>query len=939
MKKIRLLLCTMLICALSFIIMTSCEARLNSPGEILLDTTTLTISWDKVPGASGYSVKIGDEEKVTKATSYSLVDLQPGTYAIEVKAISDGVTARDSVTVTYEFERKYETGLTYRLINNNTEYQLISLGSASGDVVMESYYREKPVTSIAPSALANNSKLTSFTINEFVTTIPERAFYNCAALTTVVIPNNVTKIEKNAFQSCKVLEEVIIPDSVTEIGDYAFSYCRLLKNAQIGASVTKIGNFAFSDCDTLEAIYIPDSVKTIGDYAFSAATAVTSLYIGKNVETIGEFAFYSLVNVKNVTLPDSLKTIGTSAFEKCSLVGAIVIPNNVTVINDRAFADCTALASVEVGNNLERIGADVFLATSYVENYPQDIVFVGDWILTCKNTEFANEKEISDYFFEKTPIGIADYAFYQCSFATAKIYTVKYVGRYAFSQCKNLMGVNLGEPCTTINEGAFADCNNLRSVIISNSSVSFIDAFAFVNCKRLTSIDLPETIEMIGARAFYETGILADGGVIYADDWVVGCTNTEISDITIREGKVGIAMYSFVSCRMIGSVKLPNSLKVIGKGAFAGCSFITIEEMPSSLERIEDYAFYGCNGGNFGKDYHLTLPDSLTHIGRSAFYGAQVMGLEIPSSCKYIGDYAFWGTMFLGSNVNFNVVTPDGIVTTPRRFYLTLNEGIEYIGSRAFFDSGIVDLVIPDSVTEMGIRAFYGCDKMKTLTIGSGLTEIPDFAFYGCTSLEEVHLSNGTRTIGKQAFQNCTALTTLDLGDTVNTIGNAAFLGCTSLVNLELPGSLATIGNHAFRGMLSDGSIALPASVIEVGDHAFYGNALLTIYAEGDTACSKYWEFWNSSWRPVIYGCTLSADKSYVVSVVKQENNITNAPATGGISAPERSGYTFLGWATSEGGSVVYAAADIASAANGTTLYAVWQEQLEQPEQQEQLEQ
>ena len=933
MKKIRLLLCAMLICALSFIIMTSCEARLNSPGEIILDATTLTISWDKVPGAIGYSVKIGDVEKTTKAHSYSLVDLQPGTYTIEVRAIGDGVSARDSVAATLKFERQYETGLTYRLINNNTEYQLVSLGGASGDVVMESYYRGKPVTSIAPSALANNSKLTSFTINEFVTTIPEKAFYNCSALTTVVIPNNVTKIEKNAFQSCKTLVEVIIPDSVTEIGDYAFSYCRALEKAQISASATRIGNYAFSDCDTLKEIHIPDSVKVIGDYAFSAAAVATSVYIGKNVETIGEYAFYSLESVESITLPDSLKTIGASAFEKCSLISKIVIPENVTVIGDRAFTDCTALANIEIGNNLERIGADAFLSTAYVENYPQDIVFVEDWILTCKTPDFAKEKEISDFFFKKAPIGIADYAFYQCSFATARIYTVKYVGRYAFAQCKNLMGVNFGEPCTTINEGAFADCENLRTVVISNSNVSFIDAFAFVNCKRLSSIDLPETIEMIGSRAFYGTSLpYATGGVIYADNWVVGCKDTEISNITIREGTVGIAMYSFVNCRMIGSVKFPNSLKVIGKGAFAACSSISIAEMPSSLERIEDYAFYGCNAGSFGgEDYHLVLPDSLNYIGRSAFYGAAVMGLEIPSSCKYIGDYAFWGTIYLGSEFDFNRVYPDGTIEkTHMRFYLTLSEGIEYIGSRAFFNSGIVDLVIPDSVTEMGIRAFYGCNKMKTLTIGSGLTEIPDFAFYGCTNLEEVHLSNGTRTIGKQAFQNCSALTTLDLGDTLNTIGNAAFLGCESLSNLELPGSLATIGNHAFRGMTADGSIALPASVIEVGSHAFYGNTSLTIYAEGDITCSEYWVFWNSSWRPVIYGCTLSPDKSYVVSIVKQENNVTNAPATGGISAPERSGYTFIGWATSEGGNAVYTAADIASVANGTTLYAVWQEQLAQ---------
>ena len=108
MKKIRLLLCAMLLCTLSLAMMTACEARLDSPGEIILDVTTLTISWDKVPEAVGYSVKIGDTEKVTKANSYSLVDLAPGVYTIQVRALGDGVTVRDSVTVTRKVERKYE---------------------------------------------------------------------------------------------------------------------------------------------------------------------------------------------------------------------------------------------------------------------------------------------------------------------------------------------------------------------------------------------------------------------------------------------------------------------------------------------------------------------------------------------------------------------------------------------------------------------------------------------------------------------------------------------------------------------------------------------------------------------------------------------------------------------------------------------------------------
>ena len=309
------------------------------------------------------------------------------------------------------------------------------------------------------------------------------------------------------------------------------------------------------------------------------------------------------------------------------------------------------------------------------------------------------------------------------------------------------------------------------------------------------------------------------------------------------------------------------------------------------------------------------------------------MGLESPASCKYIGDYAFWGAIYLGAEVNFNTIVPgeDGtneIIKTTKRFYLTLNEGIEYIGSRAFFKTGIIDLEIPDSVTEIGIRAFYGCSDLKTVTIGHGLKEISDYMFYDCSSLEEVRMATGTVTIGAHAFQNCKALKTVVLSKTLDSIGKAAFLGCESLVNLELPANITTIGEHAFRAMRADGSIVIPGSVLSVGQHAFYAEPNLTIYAEGDETTSQYWTLWNTSYRPVIYGCTLSEDKSYVVSVVKGENNVINSDAIGGISAPERSGFAFIGWATSEDGSAVYSAEDITSVANGTTLYAVWQEQL-----------
>ena len=257
MKKTRLLLlliCAVITCAISIVMFTACGSELDKPDVIRLDMDTQTISWDKIPGAIGYSVTIGDKEKVTKTNSYSLVSLEPGDYVIKIKALGDGDTATDSEVITYEYTREYETGLIYKLINNNKEYQLTAVGAASGDVVMEDTYRGKPVTSIAPSALANNGKITSFTVGKNIKSIPKKAFYNCNALVSVTIPNTVTSIAENAFQSCRALTSVVLPESITVINDFTFSYCRALESVTFSSATTRIGDYAFSDCSALKKI-------------------------------------------------------------------------------------------------------------------------------------------------------------------------------------------------------------------------------------------------------------------------------------------------------------------------------------------------------------------------------------------------------------------------------------------------------------------------------------------------------------------------------------------------------------------------------------------------------------------------------------------------------------------------------------------------------------
>ena len=921
MKKILLYPSLIFLIIGCIICLNSCGDQLARPSGFMLDNDTQTLSWERVSGAVAYSITIGDKAKTTKLNSYSLENLEPGEYDIQIVALGDGETIKDSPPATYSYKRDQESGLLYKLINNNTEYELVGIGGATGEVVMESEFRGKPVTSMAVSAIAHNGSITSFTISPTIKEIPKKAFYNCNAMVSVVIPDSVEVIGENAFQSCKSLVSVTIPEKVKVISDSAFSYCRALETAVIGSNVEVIGNSAFSDCSALTAINLPDGVTSIGEYAFSGCESVQTITMGSKVDTIGDYAFYSCNLVEKIDLSVALTHIGESAFEYCSGLKKIEVPSKVTFIGSRSFAFCDNLGEITIGNNVQTIGEKAFLDTKYYKEAPE-IVYVGNWIISCKNPSIQENKDLTPLIKEGT-VGVADGAFRQCKgFTGVELPDIKHIGKSAFFECTNLIEVVCGPNAETIGKYAFTACSKLKTVLIKDTKIKYIGTQAFYRCEKLKNVDLPASLEEIGTYAFKDTGIQPSvDGVLYLGNWVVGCASDGISNIRIREGITNIANYSFFKCAGIENVSLPDSLETIGRGAFMMCSKIYIEEFPENLKTIEDYAFYACDQAVFGKDYDMILPEGLEYIGRSAFYQSNVLSITIPGSCKYIGDYAFFGCRNLGINLVLNL----GDSVQSSQFELVLKEGIEHIGDRAFFGcDGLTTVTIPNSVAEIGIRAFYGCSSLKSVKIGRGLKDIPDYAFYGCTDLMSVELGRGVETIGKWAFGGCETLHQIDLGNSLVRIGKYAFSDCKSLEGLVLPDSLMVIEDFALRDNMFATSIIIPDGVSELGQHVYYADNYATIYCE-NTSAPIYWhKTWNSSFRPVIWGCVLSDDNSYVVSFVKTESSIENFDAVNGISAPIRKGYTFMGWATEANGSAVYSASEVTEVPNGTILYAVW---------------
>lgn len=72
--------------------------------------------------------------------------------------------------------------------------------------------------------------------------------------------------------------------------------------------------------------------------------------------------------------------------------------------------------------------------------------------------------------------------------------------------------------------------------------------------------------------------------------------------------------------------------------------------------------------------------------------------------------------------------------------------------------AGCKNTIIPNSVTSIGGRAFYGCNSLTSVIIPNSVTSIGYNAFYDCNSLTSVTIGNSVTSFGTGVFRNCYAL-------------------------------------------------------------------------------------------------------------------------------------------------------------------------------------
>ena len=766
---------------------------------------------------------------------------------------------------------------------------------------------------------------------KIVDVVAERAFEGNKYLLSINFDNNVTTVGEKAFFNYQSLARVIFDTGVTNIGANAFTYNgtgngTLAHATFLGNQPGTIGSTPFAKAaSTFEVRFIqgstgftaptwttpvPDTynsriirqttndeltyrinagsveILSVGTTA-NATLSIPQVIDGLPVRYVAPLAFVGDPALTSVQLPTSLTTIGQDAFYGCTLldsvgllptVSVLDIPANIISLGVGAFGGCPLLAFIEVSNANNNYQA--------VDNvlYDKSLTHVVQFPINGS----------SSYQMPGTVQYIDERAFEgNTSLTTIELgigQKVTEIGKRAFYNNTSLVTVRFGIKIQKINDEAFACALGAldEAIFYGNAPTMGINVFrgapSTFTVSRLPSdstftpgsgtwtpnpgesytlIDYTQDsdfkFDVKADNSIEITGYVGTPpdrgqnplGKVRIDYTQVSDPTLVVADQTARLAlantgpPIQLDVGQFVQQSDTGAVYV-----VVSKTEAAPAGPATPPVVASVEWEIEE-----------SDGQQLTLNTNYA-------LGTTVLVQDS------VGPKVWQKVAFPGTNatdwieVNFGI--PDTIAARP----VTSIKGRVTAGNGtvtspgAFEDNDLIaSMVLPASLSEIGVDAFYDCDKLGFLTahavfIPASVTTIGDGAFSACSILESffVHTSNpkfssldgvlfdkgqgtllcypagapvgsytipGTvKYIENQAFQDNENIVTIEFSDTIETIGQSAFADSQRLVQVIVGKGITTIGSNAFSNIRTLASAVFNGNApITIGTNVFYNAA------------------------------------------------------------------------------------------------------------------
>ena len=369
---------------------------------------------------------------------------------------------------------------------------------------------------------------------------------------------------------------------------------------------------------------------------------------------------------------------------------------------------------------------------------------------------------------------------------------ITHIGKYVFYECSKLKSVTIPIGVLSIGESAFCECSNLTCVTMPDS-VETIGDSAFSWCSSLTNVNLSKRLKTIGASAFYF------------------CVS--LSDIVIPDSVTSIGASAFYVCKNITDVVIPDNVTSIGSSAFRGCE---------SLEKIT-LPFVGLSMDATGKD---TVFGAI--FGYTSSSSASDVVLQRSSS-----SYAYYYIP-----LSLRSVTLTNCPSVPYGAFencsmlteLTIPECVTRICDNALRGcTSILSITFnAKKCMTVGSPYFSDCTSLQNLVIGENVQLIPENFMYNCSSITEIVIPDSVTDIGKYAFYNCTSLVSVTISKSIASIRESVFYNCIGITNFVVPDNITDIGQNAFYNCSRLAQIKLSANLRHIGENAFFGTALYT---------------------------------------------------------------------------------------------------------------
>lgn len=203
--------------------------------------------------------------------------------------------------------------------------------------------------------------------------------------------------------------------------------------------------------------------------------------------------------------------------------------------------------------------------------------------------------------------------------------------------------------------------------------------------------------------------------------------DSDITSVDIGNNITYIGKSCFRGCKSLKSIKLGKNIKSIDEGCFSNCTSLEKIVFPASLEQLGISLFSDCTAlkeVEFESDEHFTIQDGVVFSSDMktlifALPYAKLGAYACPESVTNIYDGAFYGSSTL-TDFTF----PKSVTAVPRAIFLgctsikelVIPDTITKICSLVTTDSSITRIIVPDSVKEIEVLAFYDNENEKNVS-------------------------------------------------------------------------------------------------------------------------------------------------------------------------------------------------------------------------------